>query len=92
MCRNLFADEEAIETLDREVLTGIVLDRRNLFADEEAIETRCPVSVSGGKNRAGTYSLTKKRLRQVGAEAYAVRPLRRNLFADEEAIETYLPS
>ena len=63
--------------------------RRNLFADEEAIETASAWAASLLRVcEAGTYSLTKKRLRHIQPRCRRVDEKRRNLFADEEAIET----
>ena len=70
-CRNLFADEEAIETSTVWRVATTWLQGRNLFADEEAIET-WPRRPDRNRNRkAGTYSLTKKRLRRCGNRADA---------------------
>ena len=86
--RNLFADEEAIETLQGHGGAGSQLERRNLFADEEAIETGTLILFTI-LHKAGTYSLTKKRLRPEPVNSSGSRSAGRNLFADEEAIETY---
>ena len=59
----VFADEEAIETLQFGSTSGTTDSRWKVFADEEAIETSAagPTTTIGAV--VGKYSLTKKRLR-----------------------------